>query len=308
MRINKKMIGILPILLKRLSNGNSLHLPTLAEEFSIPKNTLVNNLKEVICPLFPKEILYDNSTKQWYAKKNFLSETLLSADELITIKLLEKYSEQLGETFNRSSKKLFKRFKQQASLTIFRKSNIEPISRRGERTFALLEYAITNSSILTCHYKRKARTIHPLKIAMLEGYWYLFLIEEGHPEIRKYHLQSIEKLKLTKESFTPPPKERLEGLSNAINAYFNAQHRLYVELLVHKTITPYLKRKPLSPTQQIEEEEENYNKLTITITDEREIIPTIQQYLPYIKVLSPDSLHQKIEENIRNYSRVNLED
>ena len=307
MRINKKMINILPLLLKRLSNGDSLHLPSVAEEFSIPKNTLVNNLKEIISPLFPKDIFYDNSTKNWYAKKNFLSETLLSADELITIKLLEKYSEQLGENFNTSSKKLFKRFKQQASLTIFRKSNIELINRRGERKFALLEYAISNNSILRCNYKTKARTIYPLKIAMLEGYWYLFLIEEGHDEeIRKYHLQTIEKLKLTKEKFKRPPTDTLNGLKNAINAYFNSQKRIYVELLVHKNISPYLKRKPLSPAQHMERVDENYEKLTITITDEREIIPTIQQYLPYIKVLSPDSLHQKIEENIANYSNLNI--
>jgi len=75
---------------------------------------------------------------------------------------------------------------------------------------------------------------------------------------------------------------------------------------VHKNISPYLKRKPLSPAQHMERVDENYEKLTITITDEREIIPTIQQYLPYIKVLSPDSLHQKIEENIANYSNLNI--
>jgi hypothetical protein len=37
-----------------------------------------------------------------------------------------------------------------------------------------------------------------------------------------------------------------------------------------------------------------------------EIIPTIQQYLPYIKVESPDTLHQRIEENIQNYKEFDL--
>ena len=306
MRINKKMIQLLPRLLKRLSSGQSLHLPSIAEEFSIPKNTLVNNMKDVICPLFPKEILYDNSTKQWYAKKNFLSETLLSADELITMKLLENYSQQLGDAFNHSSKKLFKRFKQQASLTIFRKSNMEFIGKKNERKFALLEYAIANKAVLTCLYKNKKRTLYPLKIAMLEGYWYLFLEEEGYKEIRKYHLQSIEKLKLTKAKFSTPKPDVLEGLENAINAYFNSEKSIYVELLVHKKVVIYLKRKPLSKSQHIQKEDENYERLTITVSDEREIIPTIQQYLPYIKVLSPDSLHQKIMENTKGYSSLNI--
>ena len=300
------MIKLLPLLLKRLSSGQSLHLPSIAEEFGIPKNTLVNNMKDVICPLFPKEILYDNSTKNWYAKKNFLSETLLSVDELITMKLLENYSQQLGDEFNNSSKKLFKRFKQQASLTIFRKSNMEFISKKNEKKFALLEYAIENKAILTCLYKTKKRTIHPLKIAMLEGYWYLFLEEEGYEEIRKYHLQSIEKLKLTKENFSTPKADLLEGLENAINAYFNSQESIYVELLVHNKVAIYLKRKPLSKSQHMQKEDEDYERFTITISDEREIIPTIQQYLPYIKVLSPDSLHEKIMKNREGYLSLNI--
>lgn len=305
MRINKTMIKVLPLLLKRLSNGKSLHLPSVALEFDIPKNTLVNNLNEVMIPLFPKSILYDNSTKNWYSKDNFLSQTLLSAEELITMKLLENYSQRLGSSFQRSTQKLFKRFKQQSSLTIFRKAHMEQINKKTEHKFALLEYAIKNRTLLTCLYSKKERIIQPLKIAMLEGYWYLFLVEKD--EIKKYHLKSMEKIKLSKENFEAIEENELKGLDNAINAYFNSKNSIHVELLIHNRVAIYLKRQALSPSQRMTKEDENYEKLTITITDEREIIPTIQQYLPYIKVLSPESLHQKIEENIQQYSSLYLE-
>jgi predicted DNA-binding transcriptional regulator YafY len=53
-------------------------------------------------------------------------------------------------------------------------------------------------------------------------------------------------------------------------------------------------------------EDDDYDRLTITITDEREIIPTIQQYLPFIKVLSPETLSKTIEKNIQNYMTTKL--
>jgi hypothetical protein len=46
--------------------------------------------------------------------------------------------------------------------------------------------------------------------------------------------------------------------------------------------------------------------MDIWVTDEMEIIPSIQQYLPYIKVDSPQSLHKQIEENISNYPNLDI--
>jgi len=51
---------------------------------------------------------------------------------------------------------------------------------------------------------------------------------------------------------------------------------------------------------------DSVNSSKYSVTDEMEIIPTIQRYLPYIKVLSPDSLNEKIEENLKNYQELNL--
>ena len=306
-RVNKEVIDLLPILLKKLSNGESLHIPTLASDFSIPKSTLVHNFNSVLVPLFPDDIKYDNSTKNWYSAKNFLSETLLSADELVTIKLLEIHSQKLTRRFGLSTKRLFNRFKNRASLKIFKKVRMEKITKEEEPTFALMQNAISSKNVLTCVYREKNRKIHPLKIVMLEGYWYLFLWDTKAKEIRKYHLKSIEELELTDDTFTPPKTDALNKLDNAINAYFKGDaENIDVELLVHKQVKIYLERQPLNKSQKMFREDDDYDRLTITITDEREIIPTIQQYLPFIKVLSPESLCNEIEKNIKNYTHLNL--
>ena len=119
MKINKRMIDLLPILLKKLANGEGLNISNLSIQYTIPKKTLQDNIKK-LQSLFPEDIKYSSSTNNWYSEQNFLAETLLSADELVTMKLLEDHSTKVSEKFLRSTKILFNRFKKRASLTIFK--------------------------------------------------------------------------------------------------------------------------------------------------------------------------------------------
>ena len=77
-----------------------------------------------------------------------------------------------------------------------------------------------------------------------------------------------------------------------------------IELLIHKDIVKYFKRIPLSSTQWIDDTIKNeYQTCRIEVTKIEEILPTIQQYLPKIKVLYPPELEDKILENIQNYTK-----
>ncbi len=307
MKINEDMINILPILLKNLANGVSLNVASLHAQYAIPERTIRENIKKNLIPLFPDDIEYDNKTKNYYAKRNFLSDTLLSAEELVTIKLLENHSDTLGKRFNISSKRLFNRFRKRASLSIFKKTKMEKIGRDDEGKLAIIKNAILSKAVLTCRYSGKARIIHPLKIVMLEGYWYLFLWDVKDNILKKFHLKTIEALDATGEQFEQPHTNILEKLDGAINAYFKDAPPIDVELLIHKKVLRYFERQPLSPSQILSPtNDSNYTKLEIRITDEMEIIPTIQQFLPYVKAVEPASLSARIEKNLQNYSIIDL--
>ncbi len=80
-----------------------------------------------------------------------------------------------------------------------------------------------------------------------------------------------------------------------------------VELLIHKKVLRYFERQPLSPAQILSTTNDpNYTKMEIRVTDEMEIIPTVQQFLPYIKVVEPLTLCERIEENLQNYFKTDL--
>jgi len=304
--MNKDMINALPKLLKELSSGEGLHIPTLSQKLGIAEKTIQDNIKKHLVPIDIAEIRFDKGLQKWIAKRGFLSETLLNEYELVTMRLLETHSSRYGRGLFLSTQKLFNRFKRRASLTIFKKTKMEKIERDDEGKLAIIKTSISQMRILHCRYNDKVRVVYPLKIVLLEGFWYLFLWDTENDEVRKYHLKSIEALELQDEVFKTPDNQVIDHLDNAINAYFKDAELIPVRLLVHTKVSKYFKRQPLSGSQTITPYDENYDHLDIWITDEREIIPTIQQYLPYIKVESPTSLHQTIEENIKNYSELNL--
>lgn len=190
MRINQNMIDLLPILLKKLSNGEDLNITDLSIQYSIPKKTLQDNIKK-LQSLFPNSIKYSSSTNNWYADKNFLAETLLSADEIVTMKLLEDYSSKVSDRFSISTKRIFNRFKRRASLSIFKKTKMEKIGTDDESKLAIIKNAITSKIVLKCKYNDKDRIINPLKIVLLEGYWYLLVYDTNAKTIKTFHLKSI---------------------------------------------------------------------------------------------------------------------
>ncbi len=107
--------------------------------------------------------------------------------------------------------------------------------------------------------------------------------------------------------YTDKKTEIVNKIDQSINAYFKDKESFEVELQVHKKVSIYLKRLPISPTQRFFPcVDTNYEKVTLQVTDNMEIIPTIQRYLPYIKVISPQILHEQIKDNINNYSKSDL--
>ncbi|RLA84447.1 MAG: hypothetical protein DRG78_01395, partial [Epsilonproteobacteria bacterium] len=137
-RINKNAINALPKILKRLSSGEDLCMARVSKEYRVPPTTLIDNINKHIINSFPNIIRFSKSTNTLTASNSFLSETLLSADEIITMSILENNISQYGSDFELNAKLLFDRFKKRASLQIYKKLNFEQITRADEPKFAII--------------------------------------------------------------------------------------------------------------------------------------------------------------------------
>lgn len=80
-----------------------------------------------------------------------------------------------------------------------------------------------------------------------------------------------------------------------------------VELAVHKKIIDYFHIQPLSDKQVITNSiRPEYDIVTIESVNCMEIIPIIQQFLPFIKVIMPIDLDLQIREHLKDYDTHDL--
>ncbi|MCK5110214.1 MAG: WYL domain-containing protein [Arcobacteraceae bacterium] len=294
-------------IITQLSKGDGLSTPSLVTKFKTTKKIIQTDLKEYLIPLFSNgKIYYDYSSKTYKAKNNFLTKTLFSAEELAIISILkakskDKYSD---KDLFKKTEILFHKFEEELSNRIYQKSAVEKIDTFKDEIIQI-KNAIESKNIIKCFYSDKQREIYPLKILNLEGYWYLIIYEPKDNKIKTFHLNTIENIEVTNLEFTYS-EDKIKSFDNAITAYYKPDNELTIQLFIDSTVARYFIRKPISSSQRIiKKYDDNSIEVELMITDLMEIIPTIQRYMPYIKVIEPNELKVKVRENIEVYLKDN---
>jgi len=294
----------LSYILTQLSSGAKLSTNQLSEQFKTTTRKIQLDFTEYILPLFNDDtIYYDYSSKCYISKINFLYKTLLDSEELAVISILkakskDKYSD---DDFALKTDTLFEKLEDSLKHSIYANSFMECFEDKKDEIIQI-KNAIKSKNEIECIYNDKARKLRPLKILNLENFWYLINYDLEYEEVRKYHLNSISDVKILDTKFEFDD-DITESFDNAINAYFKPHIEPFsVELFLHQDISKYFLRKPINNTQRVLKTYENDScDIEIYITCEMEIIPTIQKFLPCIKVLSPDELGEFIQDNIDEY-------
>jgi hypothetical protein len=77
---------------------------------------------------------------------------------------------------------------------------------------------------------------------------------------------------------------------------------IIVILYIDKEIVRYFEKKPLNSSQRIiKQYDDGSVDLEVIISTFMEIIPTIQKYIPFVKVIEPQALSDKISENLKKF-------
>ncbi len=294
----------LSYILTKLSNGDKLSTIKLAKQFETTTRKIQLDFTEYILPLFNDDtIYYDFSEKCYLSKTNFLYKTFLSADELGIISILkakskDKYSD---DDFAIKTNALFEKFEDSLKHNIYTDISMECFEDKKDEIIQI-KNAIKTKNEIECIYNDKQRKLQPLKILNLENFWYLINYDLEYKEVRKYHLNSISNIKVLDTKFEFDD-DIIESFDNAINAYFKPHIKPFViELFLHQEVSKYFIRKPINNTQRVLKTYENGScDIETYITSYMEIIPTIQKYMPYIVVISPDELSGFIKENLDEY-------
>lgn len=296
---DKTLTRLLEIL-RRLYEGETLHVNVLAEEFNTSTRTIQRDFNERLIR-FPIQ----KSGRGWKMQEGFcLTKTTNLQDQLV-LDMLEKMSENLGSGFSLRAKHLLSKIKNQDLSPVYARLNIEDISDWMEQIHTL-EAAIVEKRIVRFAYCKEEKDfqaeINPLKIANFDGYWYVVGLESHTNVCKKYHLKSMRNLQVQEKTFTHD-KALDEKLDNAINIWFSANKEAFeVVLHVDAVVAKYFLRKPLSKSQRILEAREDGSLfIAFRITHEMEILPTIMAFLPHIQVHQPTSLREAIATRLQGY-------
>ena len=302
MNLNNRVERIKAIL-DLLNQGYNLSTPSLVERFNISKKIIQTDFKDFILPLLPNEtIYYDYSSKTYKAKNNFLSKTLFNSKELAIIAVLknkstDKYSD---HDLKANVDELFFKFEKELSNQLYSKSSVEKIDK-FQNELIQLENAIENKNIVKCFYNNKHREIYPLKILNLEGFWYLIVYEPIDNKIKTFHLNTIKNVEVLLNEYKFDVT-KVDSFNNAINAYHKLDSNIQITLYADKEVSRYFLRKPLNQTQRVLKQYDDKSiDLEIVVTNLMEIIPTIQRYIPHVKVIEPLELKEAIKKNIDDY-------
>ena len=289
-----KTLRRLNTIIVRLNNGESLSVKELAEEFNVSIRTIQRDFNDKLVGLYP---IYQDKRK-WKMQDGYKIEKATSVEDTIVLDILEKMTDGLGSKFSTKAKKLLSKIKNEHDNPIYAKLNMEDISEHIH-DIAILENAMKNRNLIIATYDfieyKKELKVKPLKIANYEGLWYLIALDARNDKLKKYHLKSISDIKILETTFSTK-KELIELLDNSINVWFNDDREPFeVILFLDKHAAKTLKRKPISKSQRvISEYKDGSCDISLKITHEREIISIIQYWMPHIKIVFPQWIHERI--------------
>jgi predicted DNA-binding transcriptional regulator YafY len=249
--------------------------------------------------LFEQEIYYD---KKWIIPEAIINITYYSASELASIAYIFKNMNDENPYLYSKTIELFNQLHEKVSHSIYKQSTIEDILATKKDEFYLIKNAIDSEREIEFRFYTQNKYVQPLRIANLEKYWYLLCFDLLENRFSKYPIKGIFDINILDKKFSLSDHRYINKLDNAINAFFDIDKEIDVILKLAWDAKKVLSRKQLNPTQKIYQNDDEEYIMEIKITNLMEIIPTIQQWIPLIEVISPQELKDKIQSNLKNYS------
>lgn len=175
-----------------------------------------------------------------------------------------------------------------------------------------LEYSIKHQKYINIKYEKKENIfenyeVKPYKILFInENFYVACEIEHEELEFAMYRISKIHNIEDTSKTYHKniEIEEFIKDIQTPFPRYKRdyKKHLIEVLLEVDSQRAFYFKSKNYLKSQEIISEKENGNLLVkFKITQEREIEELIKRWIPYVKVIEPLSLKQRIEDELKEY-------
>lgn len=279
-----KLSTRLGLILQRFNNGERLSLKELAREFGVGVRTIQRDLHERLAFMPIKK---ENG-------KYFLEPYALGK---LSFKDIQNFAALSG--INALYPKLDSGFiaellsaKMQGILQVknqgFERVDYEEFERIGE--------AILAHKIISLDYKGKRRVLKPYKLVNNSGIWYVLAEEEG--KLKHFTLAKIARLEIGSEEFVPNEGLKEEIAKNGAKWIGDFKE---VVLEIDNKSKEYFFRKPIFGDFEVVEENDEFFTIRAKFAYDDEILHLVKQWIPYIRILEPSGLREKLNVMLRDY-------
>lgn len=272
----------------RLSMGETLHIPTLCQEFEVSKRTLYRDYERLSAYLpIIKNKDYLSLEQKSVGHFNFAELTQfakLSGSKHIypewNLPFVNQLLEQNHQVYH------IKTYAQQNTHTL-------------QQTMLILQQAIENTIAVRFYYKDKERMVLPYRL-VYRGVWYLAGVE--NKRLKTYHVSRIQHLTVSQNKFTPDTKIA-EQVHNESDIWFvPSNEKIEVQLKIDKEVAMYFEQRSLFPNQTLLEKTQTGGLLlSSTVSHKMQIFPLVRFWIPHIQIVNPIAWQDELIDSLQNY-------
>lgn len=282
-------------ILTRLNRGERLSVSQLAADYNVCTRTIRRDLKDRLTSLHWKE----------------------NGPEYYSIDLTE-----LGQYTEQEVRRMLEFFD---VLKLLPDTRMMPLASEKSQTvkihgaaqedfrhqfndFERVRLAIEQHRIICFSYQKRGATttekytVHPYRLLNQNGIWYILALHQG--AIKSFCLTRTSLLRALEETYTPD-NEIAQRIAAAKSIYFQEQIP-EVRLHVSATAARYFLRRELLPNQEILEQHPDGSLTLISRHGHhREILPTVQYWIPHLRIESPQELQEELTQMLTDYLQQN---
>lgn len=296
---DKKVFNILQIL-KDLSKLNTICTKHYAEKLGVSVRTVQRYLED-ISEFFDIELVTEKRGCYKFLNFGKVKEILLNQEDYEDFEkfanIVAAFNPKLLKYFN-VDEKILKRIIDD-ELFYIKLSPFEEIMNFS--LFQKIKKAIKYSQMIDIEYDserlRVFKNLKPHKIVFAEGNWYLVTQDNDNFNggVKFLRLNFIKKVELKPKEFKKNKDllEFIENFQSLMSAYDKPKYEVVV--FVDQEVERHFKAKKFLDSQTVLKDTKEGLILRYYINDENEILLLAKEWMPYMKIISPSRLQEKLE-------------
>jgi predicted DNA-binding transcriptional regulator YafY len=311
----KKIESIFKLIIKIVEKKEiSSYDKEILDEFNCSQRTLERYLIEIE-KSFSHIITIKKSHKKYWkllSVSDVLEEFIKNSDDIATLFYLARdFDPQIFKDLE--NKTLSQIAKKDENVFIFKNYIMEELaSKKAKNYFQILKEAIKNKNLLDISFKLEnledITNARALRLVFIDNNWYVALVDSNENIVLR-RIVFIDSIKVSKRKHKINEKKYIKYLKNIQNALtlFNTPIKR-AKIEVDKEVAHYFDKgmKKFLPSQKFIKKKANGNVVfELEYTQDLEILPLIQRFLPYLRILEPLDLRKNFIEKLEKAKKFN---